>query len=76
LFVKGKKAAEKKNQYDVFKVIGAYGGDKALPPLSMLATDGNPQPPALSQGLDEGLSDIFYQPSPLTGEGKGGGGTG
>jgi|MudIll2142460700_1097286.scaffolds.fasta_scaffold10310_4 branched-chain amino acid transport system substrate-binding protein len=35
-FVKGKAAAEKKNKYDVFKVIGAYGGDKALPPLSML----------------------------------------
>jgi branched-chain amino acid transport system substrate-binding protein len=34
--VKGKKAAEKTNKYDVFKVIGAYGGDKALPPLSTL----------------------------------------
>jgi branched-chain amino acid transport system substrate-binding protein len=36
LFVKGKKANEKKDQYDVFNVIGAYGGEKALPPLSML----------------------------------------
>ena len=35
-FVKGKKASEKQNQYDVFNVLGAYGGDKALPPLSML----------------------------------------
>jgi branched-chain amino acid transport system substrate-binding protein len=34
--VKGKKAGEKKDKYDVFKVLGAYGGDKALPPLSML----------------------------------------
>jgi ABC-type branched-subunit amino acid transport system substrate-binding protein len=35
-FVRGKKASEKQNQYDVFNVLGAYGGDKALPPLSML----------------------------------------
>ena len=35
-FVKGKTASEKKDKYDVFKVLGAYGGDKALPPLSML----------------------------------------
>ncbi len=34
--VKGKKASEKKNKYDVFEVVGAYGGDKALPPLKML----------------------------------------
>jgi len=34
--VRGKKASEKKDKYDVFKVLGAYGGDKALPPLSML----------------------------------------
>jgi branched-chain amino acid transport system substrate-binding protein len=36
LLVKGKEAKEKKNKYDVFKVLGAYGGDKALPPLKML----------------------------------------
>jgi ABC-type branched-subunit amino acid transport system substrate-binding protein len=36
LLVKGKKASEKKDKYDVFKVLGAYGGDKALPPLTML----------------------------------------
>jgi branched-chain amino acid transport system substrate-binding protein len=34
--VKGKKPSEKKDKYDVFKVLGAYGGEKALPPLSML----------------------------------------
>jgi branched-chain amino acid transport system substrate-binding protein len=34
--VKGKKASEKKNKYDVFEVVGAYGGDKALPPLKSL----------------------------------------
>ena len=34
--VKGKKASERKNKYDVFTVTGAYGGEKALPPLSML----------------------------------------
>jgi ABC-type branched-subunit amino acid transport system substrate-binding protein len=34
--VRGKKASEKKDKSDVFKVLGAYGGDKALPPLSML----------------------------------------
>lgn len=34
--VKGKKASEKKDKYDVFKVLGAYGGDKALPPLERL----------------------------------------
>jgi ABC-type branched-subunit amino acid transport system substrate-binding protein len=34
--VKGKKASEKKEKWDVFKVIGAYGGDKALPPLKDL----------------------------------------
>ena len=34
--VKGKKASEKKSKYDVFKVLGAYGGDKALPPLDRL----------------------------------------
>jgi branched-chain amino acid transport system substrate-binding protein len=36
LLVKGKSASEKKNKYDVFKVLGAYGGEKALPPLKML----------------------------------------
>jgi branched-chain amino acid transport system substrate-binding protein len=35
-FVKGKAASKKMNKYDVFEVIGAYGGDKALPPLKML----------------------------------------
>ena len=35
-FVKGKAAGKKMNKYDVFEVIGAYGGDKALPPLKML----------------------------------------
>lgn len=34
--VKGKKPGEKRNKYDVFKVLGAYGGDKALPPLKSL----------------------------------------
>jgi len=34
--VKGKKPGEKKNKYDVFKVLGAYGGDKALPSLKSL----------------------------------------
>ena len=34
--VKGKKASEKKDKYDVFKVLGAYGGDMALPPLKSL----------------------------------------
>jgi ABC-type branched-subunit amino acid transport system substrate-binding protein len=34
--VKGKPASAKKNKYDVFDVLGAYGGDKALPPLKML----------------------------------------
>jgi branched-chain amino acid transport system substrate-binding protein len=34
--VKGKKASERKNKYDVFKVLGAYGGDKALPSLKRL----------------------------------------
>jgi len=34
--VKGKKASEKKGKFDVFKVLGAYGGDKALPPLERL----------------------------------------
>jgi len=36
LLVKGKSASEKKNKYDVFKVLGAYGGEKSLPPLKML----------------------------------------
>jgi branched-chain amino acid transport system substrate-binding protein len=36
LLVKGKEASERKDKYDVFKVLGAYGGDKALPPLKML----------------------------------------
>ena len=35
-FVKGKAPGEKKNKYDVFEVLGAYGGDKALPPLKTL----------------------------------------
>jgi branched-chain amino acid transport system substrate-binding protein len=35
-FVKGKAASAKKNKYDVFEVLGAYGGDKALPPLKNL----------------------------------------
>ena len=35
-FVKGKAASAKKSKYDVFEVLGAYGGDKALPPLKML----------------------------------------
>ena len=35
-FVKGKPANKRKNKYDVFEVIGAYGGDKALPPLKDL----------------------------------------
>jgi branched-chain amino acid transport system substrate-binding protein len=36
VLVKGKEASERKDKYDVFKVLGAYGGDKALPPLKML----------------------------------------
>ena len=35
-FVKGKAASKKKNKYDVFEVLGAYGGEKALPPLKSL----------------------------------------
>jgi len=35
-FVKGKAASAKKDKYDVFEVLGAYGGDKALPPLEKL----------------------------------------
>ena len=35
-FVKGKAASKKKDKYDVFEVLGAYGGDKALPPLKSL----------------------------------------
>ena len=35
-FVKGKAASAKKDKYDVFEVLGAYGGDKALPPLKKL----------------------------------------
>lgn len=35
-FVKGKAASAKKDKYDVFEVLGAYGGDKALPPLKDL----------------------------------------
>ena len=35
-FVKGKAASQKKDKYDVFEVLGAYGGDKALPPLKSL----------------------------------------
>ncbi len=34
--VKGKKPSEKKGKYDVFEVLGAYGGDSALPPLERL----------------------------------------
>jgi ABC-type branched-subunit amino acid transport system substrate-binding protein len=34
--VKGKKKAEQKEKWDVFKVLGVYGGDKALPPLKDL----------------------------------------
>ena len=34
--VKGKKKAEMKEKWDVFKVLGVYGGDKALPPLKSL----------------------------------------
>jgi len=34
--VKGKKPSEKKEKWDVFKVLGVYGGDKALPPLKNL----------------------------------------
>ena len=34
--VKGKAASAKKDKYDVFEVLGAYGGDKALPPLKNL----------------------------------------
>ena len=35
-FVKGKPANKRKNKYDVFEVLGAYGGAKALPPLKDL----------------------------------------
>jgi ABC-type branched-subunit amino acid transport system substrate-binding protein len=35
-FVKGKAASAKRDKYDVFEVLGAYGGDKALPPLKSL----------------------------------------
>jgi len=35
-FVKGKAASAQKDKYDVFEVLGAYGGDKALPPLKSL----------------------------------------
>ena len=34
--VKGKKPDEKKEKWDVFHVLGVYGGDKALPPLKDL----------------------------------------
>jgi len=34
--VKGKAAGDRKNKYDVFEVLGAYGGEKALPPLKNL----------------------------------------
>jgi hypothetical protein len=34
--VKGKKPSEKKEKWDVFKVLGVYGGQKALPPLKDL----------------------------------------
>jgi ABC-type branched-subunit amino acid transport system substrate-binding protein len=34
--VRGKKPEEKKGKFDVYKVMGAYGGDKALPPLKDL----------------------------------------
>ena len=34
--VKGKKPSEKKEKWDVFKVLGVYGGEKALPPLKDL----------------------------------------
>jgi branched-chain amino acid transport system substrate-binding protein len=34
--VKGKKKSEQKEKWDVYKVLGVYGGDKALPPLKML----------------------------------------
>lgn len=35
-FVKGKPAAKRKNKYDIFEVLGAFGGEKALPPLKDL----------------------------------------
>ncbi len=35
-FVKGKPASEKKSKYDVFEVLGAYGGPSALPNLKDL----------------------------------------
>ena len=35
-FVKGKPADKRKNKYDVFEVLGAFGGEKALPPLKDL----------------------------------------
>ncbi len=35
-FVKGKAGSKRKNKYDVFEVLGAYGGEKALPPLKAL----------------------------------------
>ena len=34
--VKGKAASDRKDKYDVFEVLGAYGGEKALPPLKNL----------------------------------------
>ena len=34
--VKGKAAGDRTNKYDVFEVLGAYGGEKALPPLKNL----------------------------------------
>ena len=34
--VKGKPASERKNKYDVFEILGVYGGEKALPPLKSL----------------------------------------
>jgi branched-chain amino acid transport system substrate-binding protein len=36
LLVKGKAESERKDKYDVFKVLGAYGGENSLPPLKML----------------------------------------
>ena len=35
-FVKGKSPDEKKNEWDIFKVLGSFGGDEALPPLKEL----------------------------------------
>ena len=34
--VKGKDPKEKKDKWDLFKVMGAYGGESVLPPLKTL----------------------------------------